>query len=67
MVEPPRWRTHGGESTLFTSEYNDALIFGDAVGSAYSDVWCIRSSVASIVWTGCRRRRGGGARQAGNN
>ena len=35
LPEPPRWRTHGGEF-LFSQEYNDALIFGDPSGSAYT-------------------------------
>jgi hypothetical protein len=34
LEEPPRWRTHGGDY-LFANQYNDALIFGDAAGSAY--------------------------------
>jgi hypothetical protein len=34
LEEPPRWRTHGGDY-LFANPYNDALIFGDAAGSAY--------------------------------
>jgi hypothetical protein len=33
LEDPPRWRTHG--EFLFSSAYNDALIFGDATGSAY--------------------------------
>jgi hypothetical protein len=37
LADPPRWRTHGGEF-VFTSGYNDALIFGDAAGSAYLDL-----------------------------
>jgi hypothetical protein len=38
LADPPRWRTHGGETFLFTSAYNDALIFGDGNGSAYLDL-----------------------------
>lgn len=34
LEEPPRWRTHGGDF-LYANPYNDALIFGDAGGSAY--------------------------------
>jgi hypothetical protein len=34
LEEPPRWRTHGGDY-VFANPYNDALIFGDATGSAY--------------------------------
>ena len=34
LEEPPRWRTQGGDF-LFANPYNDALIFGDAQGSAY--------------------------------
>jgi hypothetical protein len=34
LEEPPRWRTHGGDF-LYANPYNDALIFGDAAGSAY--------------------------------
>jgi hypothetical protein len=34
LEEPPRWRTHGGDFS-FANAYNDALIFGDADGSAY--------------------------------
>ena len=36
LPEPPRWRTHGGG--LFSQEYNDALIFGDPSGSAYTSL-----------------------------
>ena len=35
VVDPPRWRTHGGEEFLFSQAYNDALIFGDPTGAAY--------------------------------
>jgi hypothetical protein len=38
VVDPPRWRTHGGEAFLFSQAYNDALIFGDAIGAAYRDL-----------------------------
>jgi len=34
LEEPPRWRTHGGDY-FFAQPYNDALIFGDAGGTAY--------------------------------
>lgn len=35
LPDPPRWRTHGSDQFLFTQAYNEALIFGDADGSAY--------------------------------
>lgn len=35
VMDPPRWRTHGGEEFLFSQAYNDALIFGDPTGAAY--------------------------------
>jgi len=35
VVDPPRWRTHGGKEFLFSQAYNDALIFGDPTGAAY--------------------------------
>jgi hypothetical protein len=38
LGDPPRWRTHGGEEFVFSSAYNDALIFGDARGAAYLDL-----------------------------
>lgn len=38
LPDPPRWRTHGDERFLFSVPYNDALIFGDASGSAYAGV-----------------------------
>lgn len=38
LEDPPRWRTHGGEEFLYTAGYNDALIFGDAGGTAYLDL-----------------------------
>jgi hypothetical protein len=38
VADPPRWRTHGGDQFLFIAPYNDALIFGDAVGAAYVSV-----------------------------
>jgi hypothetical protein len=34
LEQPPRWRAHGGDY-FFANPYNDALIFGDAAGSAY--------------------------------
>ena len=36
LPEPPRWRTHGGG--LFSKEYNDALIFGDPSGFAFTSL-----------------------------
>jgi hypothetical protein len=33
----PRWRTHGGDF-FFAQPYNDALIFGDPVGAAFTDL-----------------------------
>ena len=38
VADPPKWRTHGGEEFLFSHAYNDALIFGDASGAAYTDL-----------------------------
>lgn len=38
LPDPPRWRTHGDESFLYSVAYNEALIFGDASGEAYLDV-----------------------------
>lgn len=38
VPDPPKWRTHGGEQFLFAQGYNDALIFGDASGAAYTDL-----------------------------
>jgi hypothetical protein len=37
VPDPPRWRTHGGDF-LYANPYNDALIFGDPVGSAFVDL-----------------------------
>lgn len=37
LPDPPRWRTHGGDY-LFAGPYNDALIFGDAGGTAYVEL-----------------------------
>lgn len=37
-ADPPRWRTHGGDSFLYTAAYNDALIFGDPSGTAYTEL-----------------------------
>jgi len=37
LPDPPRWRTHGGDY-LFAGPYNDALIFGDAAGTAYVEL-----------------------------
>jgi hypothetical protein len=38
VPDPPRWRTHGGDEFLFAQAYNDALIFGDTNGAAYTDL-----------------------------
>lgn len=38
LPDPPRWRTHGSDTFLFSQAYNDALIFGDASGAAYLDL-----------------------------
>jgi hypothetical protein len=38
LPDPPRWRTHGGDSYIFAGPYNDALIFGDAAGAAYVEL-----------------------------
>jgi len=38
LPDPPRWRTHGGESFLYASAYNEALIFGDPTGAAFTDL-----------------------------
>lgn len=35
LVDQPRWRTHGGDF-VYASPFNDALIFGDAEGTAYT-------------------------------
>ena len=35
VLDPPRWRTHGGDSYLYSAAHNDALIFGDPTGTAY--------------------------------
>ena len=32
VPDPPKWRTHGSDDFLFSRDYNDALIFGDADG-----------------------------------
>lgn len=37
VPDPPRWRTHGG-NYLYAEPYNQALIFGDPAGTAYSDL-----------------------------
>ena len=37
MEDVPRWRTHGGDF-FFAQPYNDALIFGDPVGAAFTDL-----------------------------
>ncbi len=38
VADPPKWRTHGGDNFVFAPPYNDALIFGDASGAAYTDL-----------------------------
>jgi hypothetical protein len=38
LPDPPRWRTHGSDDFLYTREFNDALILGDAGGAAYLGV-----------------------------
>jgi hypothetical protein len=38
LPDPPRWRTHGSDEFLFSQAYNDALIVGDADGTAYLDI-----------------------------
>lgn len=58
VVDPPRWRTHGGEEFLFSQAYNDALVFGDAQGTAYMDL------VHPIVATGALDRLTPAARRA---
>ena len=45
VPDPPKWRTHGSDDFLFSRDYNDALIFGDAAGSAYLGI--SRSVVAA--------------------
>jgi hypothetical protein len=35
LLEVPRWRTHGGDSYLYATGINHALIFGDPPGAAY--------------------------------
>ena len=37
MEDVPRWRTHGGDF-LYAQPYNDALIFGDPAGAAFTDL-----------------------------
>jgi len=37
LEDVPRWRTHGGEF-FYAQPYNDALIFGDASGSAFVEL-----------------------------
>ena len=37
MEEVPRWRTHGGDF-FYAHPYNDALIFGDSSGSAFTEL-----------------------------
>jgi hypothetical protein len=37
MEDVPRWRTHGGDF-FYAQPYNDALIFGDPTGSAFTEL-----------------------------
>lgn len=37
LEEVPRWRTHGGDY-FYAQPYNDALIFGDPQGSAFTEL-----------------------------
>jgi hypothetical protein len=37
MEDVPRWRTHGGDF-FYAQPYNDALIFGDSSGSAFTEL-----------------------------
>ena len=37
LPEVPRWRTHGGD-VFFAQPYNDALIFGDPSGAAFTEL-----------------------------
>lgn len=37
VPDPPRWRTHGGDY-LYANPFNDALIFGDPAGAAFSSL-----------------------------
>jgi hypothetical protein len=37
MEDVPRWRTHGGDF-FYAQPYNDALIFGDPLGAAFTDL-----------------------------
>ena len=37
IEEVPRWRTHGGDF-FYAQPYNDALIFGDSSGSAFTEL-----------------------------
>ena len=37
MEDVPRWRTHGGDF-FYAQPYNDALIFGDSAGSAFTEL-----------------------------
>ncbi|MEP0848648.1 MAG: hypothetical protein HRF50_17720 [Phycisphaerae bacterium] len=38
LADPPRWRTHGDERFIYSAPYNDALIFGDSAGAAYTEL-----------------------------
>jgi len=37
MEDVPRWRTHGGDF-FYAQPYNDALIFGDPAGAAFTEL-----------------------------
>src|SRR5687767_4024969 len=37
IEDVPRWRTHGGDF-FYAQPYNDALIFGDSSGSAFTEL-----------------------------
>src|SRR5437773_5642686 len=37
LEKVPRWRTHGGDY-FYAQPYNDALIFGDPAGNAFSEL-----------------------------
>src|SRR5206468_2068461 len=37
VPDPPRWRTRRPDEFLFDGDYNAALIFGDAAGTAYAN------------------------------
>src|SRR3954452_20255256 len=49
LPDPPRWRTHGSDAFLYTREFNEALIFGDATGMAYVAVSRSLSSAEEVL------------------